>query len=148
MPDKKITLEQVRDEMAVRGVRLEAIQAMWDNAENCAKGNLYLLDELDSVRAERDALLEKSRILASIGERAITHAERLEIQVSDDSGFALSLIDQNAKLTAQRDALRAMCQEFIEFQFSHHLGLHGLKAATDHYVALKRKARQVIEENS
>lgn len=98
--------------------------------------------------AERDALLEQNRILQSIGDRALSRAEHLEIQVTDDSGFALSLIDLNTKLINQRDALLDMCQEFVDFQFSYHVGLDGLKAATDRYVALKRKARQVIEENS
>lgn len=92
--------------------------------------------------------LSKKKIRAIIEYHTFIDDDGFCVTIEGTSTAAQEIHKSFIQVTAQRDALRAMCQEFIEFQFSHHLGLHGLKAATDHYVALKRKARQVIEENS
>ncbi len=109
----------------------------------------YLIprDAYRQIAAERDALLEQNRILLSIRERAFTHAERLEIQVADDSGFALSLIDQNVKLTAERDALRDVCRSLLEFEFSAVMDTQGFPAAMRQLVTIRRAARKALQRN-
>lgn len=109
----------------------------------------YLIprDAYRQIAAERDALLEQNRILMSIGERAYTHAESLEIQVTDDSRFALSLMDQNEKLTAQRDALGAVCRLLLDFEFSTVMDMEGFPAAMRQLVTIRRAARKALQDN-